>query len=312
MKTVTYNTYGKAEVLKVVDTPRPKLKEKEDIIVKVMYSSLNAIDWKNRKGHMRIFSGLFKPSTRQGFDFAGIILEKGPNVTQFNIGDKVLGQCHNFSGGALSQCISVKPDQLIKAPKGISDLELAGLPMAGTTAWKALVNIGKTKPGMKVLINGGSSGVGHLAIQIAKAKGAHVTSISSTKNLDFCKMLGADELIDYTKNSPLIGNQEFDIIFDVVFNLGYWRSRKILKPNGIYIGTTPTPALLMSMLLSQRAKFVAVQPDPSILYTLTKLMLEKKVKVHIKKVFLMEEIIQAHQFIESSRTIGKVIVKVPE
>ena len=312
MKQIGYSKYGDAEQLKLINVPKPAITGKNQLLVKVLYSSLNAIDWKNRKGEFRLVSGLFGPTTKQGFDVVGYIVDKSSDVKSYNINDKIIGELGNLQGGALSEFVILKPNQLTIAPNNIPDEQLGGLSMAGTTAWQAFFKNTKIKMGDKILINGGSSGVGHLAIQIAKAYGAFVTSVSSTKNLDFCKLLGADKTIDYTQQDFTMQTEKYDVIFDVVFNSSLKNVKKILKPNGVYIGTTPTVRLLYDAITGKQAKFVSVNPNSEALKDLVRLIENKQLYVHIDKIFGMEEIVEAHKYIEKSRTRGKLIIKIAD
>jgi NADPH:quinone reductase-like Zn-dependent oxidoreductase len=310
MKQVRYTKYGEADVLKIVDVPKPRIKPKNTILVKVNYSSLNAIDWKNRKGNFRFVSGLIKPRTKQGFDVVGVIVDKSENLTEYKIGDKVIGQLGNFTGGAFSEYVILSANQFIKAPTNIPDEQLGGLGMAGVTAWQALFEKAALKPGDKVLINGGSGGVGHMAIQIAKAYGAEITSVSSKSNFGFCKEMGADYTIDYATEDFTKNNKKFDIIFDVVFNSSYSKVKNILKPNGIYIGTTPSLELIKDILFTKRAKFVAVQPNKNALNDIARLIINNSLLVKIDKIFNLNEIVEANKYVEKSRTKGKVIIEI--
>lgn len=310
MKQVLYSNYGDSNVLKVDEVDKPRIGKKNSLLVKINYSSLNAIDWKNRKGDFRLVSGLIKPRTKQGFDVVGEVIEKSYDIQEFDLGDKIAGLLGNFKGGSLSEYIVVKADSVVKIPDYIPINQVAGIPMAGTTAWLALLKLGGLKKGDKVLINGGSSGVGHLAIQIAKAYGAEVTSISSTKNLDFCKQLEADVTISYQDEDFLENTSTYDIIFDVVFNASYKKTKHLLKDKGVYIGTTPTGTMIKEMLRYKQAKFVSVHPNQVALKDLLKLMKEDKLQVKIDKEFLLNDIINAHDYIEKSRTAGKLIIKI--
>ena len=310
MKQVAYRKYGDANVLKIINVQKPKIKKDNTILVRVKYSSLNAIDWKNRKGDFRFVSGIFKPRTKQGFDVFGVIVEKSDNLTEYKIGDKIIGQLDNFSGGAFSEYVTLSTNQFIKAPTNIPDEQLGGLGMVGVTAWQALFEKASLKSGDKVLINGGSSGVGHMAIQIAKAYDAEVTSVSSKSNLGFCKELGAEYTIDYATEDFTKSKNKYDIIFDVVFNSSLSKVKNILKPNGIYIGTTPSLELIKDILFTKRAKFVAVRPNKKALSDLARLIINNSLLIKIDKTFNLNEIIEAHKYVEKSRTVGKVIIKI--
>lgn len=309
MKQVVYHRYGKSNVLSVEESAKPKIGKKNALLVKLSYSSLNAIDWKNREGNFRLFSGLFKPRTKQGFDVVGVVEEMSGDVEGFKVGDKVVVLLGNFEGGALSEYIVVKASNAVKIPDNLSLKQVAGIPMAGTTAWLALMKLGGLKKGHKVLINGGSSGVGHIAIQIAKAYGTEVTTVSSTKNTEFCKQLFADHAISYQEEDFLVGNTKYDIIFDVVLSASYNKTKHLLSDKGIYIGTTPSGTMIKELIQYKRAKFVSVHPNQEALNDLMRLMKTDKLKVVIDKEFSISEIIKAHDYIQQSRTVGKVIIK---
>lgn len=309
MRQVNYSKYGSSSVLKVTTVEKTELTDSKSILIKISYSSLNAIDWKNRKGDFRFVSGMFKPRTKQGFDVTGTIIERGSNVTDFEIGDRVVALLGNFKGGSLSEYVCIHVKDAVKIPHSLSFKQVAGLPMAGTTAWMALIEVGKMKQGDKVLINGGSSGVGHLAIQVAKAYGAEVYSISSTRNKAFCKQLGADLVVSYQETDMLKIPETFDIVFDVAFTASYKSTKQILAKNGVYIGTTP-PAMLWEYILYKNAKFVAVHPHKKALEALLNLMEKKQLDVAVEKVYKLEEIVEAHQHIEKSRTRGKILVEI--
>jgi len=315
VKRAEYSTYGKPEVIQVQEVPKPEVSKKE-ILVKVMASSMNAIDWKNRQGKFRLVSGLLQPGTKQGFDIAGIVENIGAGISDIQIGDRVIAQLGNFQGGAFAEYAVLKADQYCLAPPEISFQELAGIPMAATTAWQALFENAHLISGASVLINGGSSGVGHYAIQIAAAYGATITTVSSKKNFEFCKELGASTLIDYQTEDFTKQKTQYDIIFDVVNNKSLKQVMHIMKESGVYIGTTPTPALLLSILKSKfalkKAKLVAVNPNQKALRDLCRLLKEGKLQTKIDKIFALSEVIEAHRYSELSRTCGKVIIQAPQ
>lgn len=310
MKSVQFEKYGDANVLKLVNIDVPEVKRKNSLLLKVKYSSLNAIDYKNRAGRFRVLSGLVKPRTKQGFDVLGEIIGISKDVKNFKVNDLVLGQFGNFDGGAFSEYVVISTENAVCIAKQISLEQLAGLPMAGTTAWQALFEIGKIEKDQEILINGGSSGVGHLAIQLAKSVGAKVTSVSSSRNLEFCKKIGADYVINYETEDFTKLNKEYDLIFDVVNNRSFKSVNRVLSKTGKYIGTTPTFRLIKDIIFSKRAHFVAVRPDKAILIDLIKKMTNNSLKVYIEKTYSIDNIIEAHKHIESNRVRGKIIVKV--
>jgi len=313
MKKVTYSKYGNPTVLEITDVDIPKFK-KNEILVKVIASSINAIDWKNRQGRFWFVTGWFKPRVQQGFDIAGIVEKVGSNLSEIKKGSRIIGQLGNLEGGAFAEYARLKNGQFIEAPSEIPFIKLAGLPMAATTAWQALLKNGNLKENSKVLINGGSSGVGHYAIQIARGYGANVTAVCSTRNLKFCRSLGADHCIDYKKMDFTEQNMKYDIIFDVVNNKSLKEVRRVMKKNGVYIGTTPTLRLITDIICTvfsgKKAKFVAVKPDARALKDICNLMSKKKLDTTIDKTFPVEQIIEAHEYSEQSRTAGKVIITI--
>lgn len=313
MKRVEYFEYGGPEVVKVVEVDKPR-PSKGEILVKVVASSINAVDWKNRQGRFRFMSGLFKPRTKQGFDVAGIVEDTGDDVSDIRIGERVIGQLGNLQGGAFAEYVVLKKKQFYRAPCRFSFHELAGIPMAATTAWQAMFENAHLKSAAHVLVNGASSGVGHYAIQIAKAYGAHVAVVCSGKNFDFCRSLGADTLIDYQNEDFARREARYDIIFDVVNNRSLAQVKHIMNRNAIYIGTTPTVTLLWSVLKtsfgSKNAKFVAVRPNTTALQDIHRLVEEGKLRTKIDRIFELSEIAEAHRYSESSRTCGKVIIHV--
>lgn len=306
MKKLSYKTYGDAEVLYFKELDIPRLKSKNKILVKVLYSSLNAVDWKYRKGYFGFFTRLFH--TNLGFDVVGEVVDSTTNSCRK--GELIMGLFPNLQGGAHSEYVVLNRGQFITISPQVNLVELAGLPMVGLTAWLALTKKAKIKKGDKVLINGGSSGVGHIAIQLAKYYGAEVTSVSSRRNQEFCKRLGADYTVSYQDANVLELKKQFDIVFDIVANLSITKADKILASKGCYINTNISLRLVMDMIRYRNVKFVYVYPGMDGFIELYNLIKSKKIKIHIDRTFLFSDIITAHQYVEQSRTTGKVVVNI--
>lgn len=306
MKKLIFDKCGDAKVLKLKELDIPSVKGKRKILVKVLHSSLNAVDWKYRRGYFRLFTRLF--NTSLGFDVVGEIVEISSNINSCKKGDLIMGLLPNLQGGAHSEYIVLQEEQFIVISPQMNLVELAGLPMAGITAWLALIKKAKIKKGDKILINGGSSGVGHLAIQLAKIYGAEVTSVSSEKNQEFCRKLGADQTINYQNIDITTLQNQFDIVFDVVSNLSIRKVRKILTPNGCYIDTNISLRLIVDMVFNSNVKFIYAFPNSDGLTELYNLVKLNKLRVHIDRLFDLNEVIVGHEYIEQSRTIGKVII----
>lgn len=226
------------------------------------------------------------------------------------LGDKILSLQGTLKGGALSQYVLISAEYAIKIDPSVDEMTFAGLPMAASTAWMALVNNGKIKQGDKVLINGGSSGVGHYAIQIAKRFGAEVTAVTSGKNESFCRELGADYTVNYQNEKFTDKAEQYNIIFDVVFNSSFHKIKSILAPNGIYIDTNMSLSLMKDLLIHKQVKFVSVHPDRKVLQEIVRMAETGELRTYVAKVFLMNDIAKAHKEMEHSRTVGKIIIKI--
>src|SRR5438477_9573650 len=234
MKAVVYCDYGLAN-LKIEEIEKPTPTD-DQLLVKVRAASVNPYDWHFIEGTpriMRLGVGLRKPKdTRLGVDFAGTVEAAGKNVTQFKPGDDVFGG----RGGAFAEYVCPRAEGAVALkPANLTFEQAASVNIAGITALQALRDKGKVQPGQKVLINGGSGGVGTCAVQIAKSFGADVTGVCSTRNVDLVTSLGADHVIDYTKEDFAKGEQRYDVILDNVPNHSLSECRRILTPNGKYV-----------------------------------------------------------------------------
>jgi NADPH:quinone reductase-like Zn-dependent oxidoreductase len=232
MKAIRYCEYGSPDVVKLDDVEKPVPKD-DQVLLKVRASSLNALDaymirdaWLNR-----LIFGLRKPrDTRLGRDVAGQVEAVGKNVTEFKPGDEVFGICR----GALAEYASASERALVMKPANVPFEQAASLPLAGLTALQGLRE-GKIQPGQKVLINGATGGVGTFAVQIAKASGAEITAVCSTRNVDLVRSIGADHVIDYTKEDFTKSDQRYDVIFDNVCNHSFSERRRVLTTKGICV-----------------------------------------------------------------------------
>ena len=288
MKAIVYCDYGVANLkLEEIEKPRPN---DDQILVRVRAASINPYDWHFVEGTpyvMRAMGvGLRKPKdTRLGVDFAGTVEAVGKNVTEFKPGDEVFGG----RGGAFAQYVCPRATRAVALkPANVSFEEAASVNIAAITALQALRDKGKVQPGQKVLINGASGGVGTFAVQIAKSLGADVTGVCSTRNVDLVKSLGADHVIDYTKEDFTKSAERYDVLFDNIQNHSFSERRRALTPNGICLNvglggsgwhedswlhlvrsfTTP----LMSKFTSQKFKFFIAQLNHNDLAYLADLM----------------------------------------
>ena len=322
MKAILSCEYG-VENLKLQEIEKPTPADNE-VLVRVRAASINPAD-----GHLirdswlaRLFSGLRKPkNTRFGTDFAGVVEAVGKNVTDFKPGDEVLGA----KNGAVAQYICVKVDRaIVMKPSNITFEQAGSVGIAGVTALQGLRDKGHIQAGQKVLINGASGGVGTFAVQIAKAFGAEVTAVCSTRNADLVKSIGADHVVDYTKEDFAKTDQRYDMIYDLVGNHGFSERRYILKPNGICVlagigGAGAHPETMgrivgnfwnafRSNFSKEKFVFYIAKLTKGDFGLLRDLMQSGKVSPVIDRTYKLEQTADAVRYLEEGHARGKVVV----
>jgi len=312
MKAFLRNTYGGPEILQLADIEKPVLKD-DHILVKVYANSANPADWHLLRGKpffARFQSGLLKPKEKiSGADFAGIVEDVGNKVTRFKPGDHVFGE--TLMGGAFAEYLSAPESVCAIMPSGVSFSEMASIPIAGLTALQALITHGRLQPGETVLINGASGGVGHFAVQIAKAYGARVTGVCSSRNVDFVKSLGADDVIAYDQTDIHKHTIKYDLVIDTNGNLMHQDYKRMGK-RGVIVGYT-TLGHMVSLLVRKAfdkhplIRFTA-EANNKDLQTLATLVGDGKIKPHIEKSYSFHDIPAAISYIEAMRTRGKVVM----
>jgi NADPH:quinone reductase-like Zn-dependent oxidoreductase len=234
MKAAVYTGYGPPEVVHIVDLEKPVPKDNE-VSIRVRAASVNPMDWHFMQGKPyvgRLAFGLRKPKdARVGRDVAGEVEAVGCNVTEFKPGDGVFGACR----GAFAEYACASDSRLAMKPENVTFEQAAAVPVAALTALQGLRDKGKMQPGQKVLINGAAGGVGTFAVQIAKSLGGNVTGVVSTRNLEMVRSIGADLVVDYTREDFTRGGQRYDLVFDLIGNHSLSACRRVLSPNGTYI-----------------------------------------------------------------------------
>ena len=313
MKAIVIRRYGPAEVLQYEDVEQPKI-EPTQLLMKVRASSVNPVDWKIRQGMLSLITGSQFPKIL-GFDVAGDVVAVGSQVTRFKPGDAIYGST-SFPGGGYAEFAAVRENFVALKPINLSYEEAATVPLAALTALQALRDEGKIQTGQTVLINGAAGGVGIFAVQIAKALGAEVTGVSSTKNLDLVKSLLADRVIDYTQQDFTEDTAQYDIIFDAVGKRSLSQTKRVLKPNGIYITTLPSPEVFLegvftAFLPGQKAKFILEKPNTQDLVYLKELIEAGKIRVVIDRTYPLQELAAAHKYSETGRAVGKIAIAQP-
>jgi NADPH:quinone reductase-like Zn-dependent oxidoreductase len=312
MKAFIRKAYGGPEVLQLGNAEKPSV-EDGYILVKVMANSANPADWHILRGKpfsARFAFGLLKPKYHiPGSDFSGVVEAVGKNVRHLKAGDRVFGE--TLKGGAFARYVSVPVNACGLMPATAGFPEMAGVSIAGITALQALVHHGQLKKGETVLINGATGGVGHFAVQIAKAYGAHVTAVCSGRNMGFAKALGADQVIAYDKESIHRHGERYDLVIDAHGNLSY-KDYKRMGRRGVMVGFTTMRHMISLLLKRSMGKFplkqFTVKASTKDLEMLASLVEQGRVKVHIERTYSYRQIPEAITYIEAMRTRGKVVM----
>jgi NADPH:quinone reductase-like Zn-dependent oxidoreductase len=320
VKAVILEKYGSSDLLQYIDIDKPTITA-EQVLIKVYASSINPLDWKVRKGMLKAFSGQKFPKIL-GFDVAGIIEEIGDRVTQFKPGDAVFAcTTAGFQGSTNAEYIAVAASLLALKPANISYEEAAAVPLAALTALQALRDLGQVKKGDRILVNGASGGVGIFAVQIARELGAKVTGVCSTKNLELVRSLGAETVLDYTQENftqnSVRDSVRYDCIFDAVAKKTFPQCRQLLKPKGIYISTLPDLSgafwnIVTSILPGKKSKWIVLNPKAEDLNVLRNWLESDRLRVIVDRVYPLSDVAIAHDYSESERAVGKIIIKVAE
>jgi len=323
MKAIVRHEYGASDVLELASLSKPSPGENE-VLIRVRAAGLNPFDWHVMRGtpwFLRMLTGLWKPkSIRLGVDVAGTVVGLGQGVTEFGLGDEVFGA----ADGALAEYVCGPVSGLVRRPANISSEEAAAVPIAGLTALQALRDKGHVKPGDRVLINGAAGGVGTFAVQIAKWLGAEVTGVCSTRNVDLLQRGGAERVIDYTREDFAKSKEMYDVIFDLVGNRSLAEFRRVLRPEGVFIGCggggpeTSSTQLLIGMLKQMVAGWftrqtlvgVLAKRSKADLEVLRELLKNEVIKPVIDQAHPLAQVPEAIRYIEGGHARGKVVIQV--
>ena len=299
------HSFGDSAVLQV-DTVELSLPDASQVLVSVKAASVNPVDFKIRSGKYPAVKEDRLPYTL-GRDVSGVVEKCGAQATQYKVGDEVFGMV-GIGGGGYAEKVALDQRAITRKPSGLDHVHAAAIPLAGQTAWQGLFRHGGLKPGQSVLIHGGSGGVGHFAVQFAKAKGARVLTTVSTANVEFAKSLGADVVIDYTTQRFEDQASDLDMVFDLIDGETRERSWKLLKPGGTLVSTLTDPSQERAKELGVRALRYTVEADGNELAEIAALVTAGKVKAHVQKIYPLEEAAQALTELEKNHPAGKIVL----
>jgi NADPH:quinone reductase-like Zn-dependent oxidoreductase len=320
MKAAVYTRYGPPDVVQVTDVEKPVPKDNE-VLIKVRAASLNPLDWHFMRGTpyaVRIIAGLRKPKfSGLGVDVAGQVEALGAKVSHFKVGDEVFGSCK----GAFAEYVCASESVLVTKPANVTFEQAASVPVAAYTALQGLRDKGRIQAGQKVLVNGAAGGVGTFAVKIAESFGADVTGVCSTRNLDMVRSIGANNVIDYTQEDFTKSAQRYDLFFDCVGNHSLSATRRVLSPEGIYVGAGGTTdnwmigplaraisSLVLSLFGSQKFLTLLAKASKQDLTWMREHMKSGKITPVIDRLYDLNEVPEAIRYLEAGHARGKVII----
>jgi len=306
MKAIRIHTLGAPEVLTLEDTPRPEPKAGE-VLIRVKAASVNPVDYKIRSG--QFMKGKIPLPTTLGRDVAGLIEAVGPGVTTFKTGDEVYAFLAAESGGYAEFAVA-KENEVAPKPASLDFVQAAAIPLAAETAWQALFDHGQLKAGETVLIHGAGGGVGHLAVQFAKAKGARVIATASGADVELVRKLGADEVIDYKAKPFDQAMREVDLVIDLIGGETQTKSWKVLKDGGRMVSTLQPPSQEEAQRKHAQAKVFMAEAHAEQLREIGQLIDQGKVRVVISGTLPLAQAKEAHEQMEHEHTQGKLVLTV--
>ena len=318
MKAIVYSDYGPPDVLRCEEIEKPTPAD-DEVLIKVRAASVNPLDWRLIRARpfvRRVVSRLGKAKlTRPGRDVAGQVEAVGRNVARFKPGDAVFGACD----GSFAEYASAPESALALKPEKVTFEQAASVPVAGLTALQGLRDKGHIGPGQKVLVNGAAGGVGTFAVQVAKTFGAEVTGVCSTRNVEMVRSVGADHVIDYTREDFTQGTQRYDILFDCIGNHSLSACRRVLNPDGICVIagggkkvwsalTRSLQALVLSRFAGQNFRMFIARLNKDDLAALGELIEAGKVRPVIDRRYSLSEVPEAVRYLEEGHARGKVVI----
>lgn len=308
MKAVRIHQYGGREVLSIDDIPVPDIAP-DEVLVRVVAASINPVDWKDREGYLAQMIPHALPLTL-GWDVSGVVEAVGAQVTGWQAGDAVFSRPDLARNGTYAEYVAIRANECARKPRTVSHVEAASLPLAGITAWEAMIDMAQVKPGQRVLVQAGSGGVGSLAIQLVKAAGATVIATASSRNRALVESLGVDQFVDYTATRVADAVEPVDVVFDTIGGEVQDAAWPILKPGGIQVSIISPPSEEKANAMGLRAGFVFIGPNAPVLERLADMVDRGKLRPIVGAEFALEDIAAAHALSESGRAVGKIVLYV--
>jgi NADPH:quinone reductase-like Zn-dependent oxidoreductase len=308
MKAVRIHQYGDVDTLGYEDADKPKM-QPDDVLIRVIGTSVNPIDWKIRQGYLKAMIPYWMPITL-GWDVSGVVVEIGPQVSKFKVGDSVYSRPDVERDGSYAEFITIDQSEVAFKPKTISHIEAGVLPLCSLAAWESLVNVAKVSAGQRVLIYAASGGVGSIAVQLAKSRGAYVIGSASEGNRALVESLGVDEFFDYRTQRLANSVKQIDVVFDTIGGQAQNDSWSMMTPAGILVSIVSKPSEEQANAQGMRSAFVLVKPDAAALEEIAVLVDTGKIRPIIGAEFSLPDIRLAHQLSESGRAKGKIAVYV--
>ena len=305
MRAVGVRRYGPPETLTELEVPRPRIGP-GDVLIRVVAAGVNPADCLLRSGRLR-FAVRNKMPLVPGADVAGLVHEVGADVTRFRVGDRVWAMLPNTAGGGYAEYAAAAEKTVATVPPNLTFREAAGGPLAALTALQALRDHAGLEPGGRVLVNGASGGVGTFAVQIARVIGATVVAVTSGRNADLARTLGADEVLDYTRDDVTAGEARFDVVFDAVNVLPFRKVRRVLKPDGVFVTVNPIAGRLSPPWLSRFRDGKRISS-----FLVRDWIVSGAVRPIIERSYPLTRAAAAHRHSESRRARGKLVLVVDE
>jgi NADPH:quinone reductase-like Zn-dependent oxidoreductase len=302
---VRFHRFGGSDVLTMEDLEISQ-PDAGEVLVAVHAASVNPVDFKIRSGKYPAVKGDRLPYTL-GRDLSGVIEKCGAQATRFKVGNEVFGMV-DVHGGGYAERVVVDQNAIAAKPAGLDHVQAAAISLAGQTAWQGLFRHGRLKKGQSVLIHGGSGGVGHFAIQFAKAIGAHVSTTVSTDNVKFAERLGADVVIDYRTQRFEEHVSDVDMVFDLIDGETRERSWKLIRKGGVLVSTLTEPSQQMAKKLGLRATRYTVEANGEELAEIAALVEAGKVKPHVERTFPLNAAAEALSLVEQGHSVGKIVL----